>query len=112
MVLSILVYTAASVILTEAITELVIQSQISEPFRFWLYRTRGGFLKKLFSCGYCFSVWAALLPVAVFPVLFTLSGPSKFIVPVFLWIIIHRMSNFLHNINDNYFDKYYRINKE
>jgi hypothetical protein len=98
----------AAALVTEAITELVIKSEIFKPFREIIFKL-GSWFEKLFTCGYCFSVWAALLVVLVFPA--TVLHVSD-IIGVDMGIavlIIHRLSNVIHNITDKWTDKYYDL---
>ncbi len=94
-----------SVLLTELLTELVIKSQIFKPARDFI-KTGGSWLDKLFNCGYCFSVWVAFGVVFLFGLSYNLTG--------WYWVdlsvtslLVHRLSNYLHNFNDKYLDKYY-----
>ena len=92
-------------LLTEAITELVVKAEIFLPVRSTL-SLGGSFFKKLLSCGYCFSVWAA------FGVAFMLDFPPSF--TGYLWgdymvwsLLVHRGSNILHNCIDKWTNKWY-----
>jgi hypothetical protein len=66
------------------------------------------------SCGYCFSVWAAAGVVFTIGTSYDFTGIS--VVDLGLTsLIVHRLSNYLHNFNDCWLDKYYnlqRINTE
>jgi hypothetical protein len=90
---------------TEAITELVIKSVIFKGFR--ELASRGGWLKELFSCGYCFSVWVALGLIASVPVVILPLSDWAFVNVLITLLIIHRGSNIIHNIIDKWTDKYY-----
>ena len=93
-----------AIFITEAITELVVKSEIAEPFRkksFELGKTNKffGWLHKLLDCGYCFSVWAGyVVAILLFRDLniFFNAGIDW----VFLGLFLHRSSNILHNIID------------
>lgn len=94
------------IVLVEAFTELVIKSQIFAPFRKWV--SRGDWLRELFSCGYCFSVWVALGVVFLTQTSYPLMGNHW--VDLFLTAIVaHRCANVLHNIIDKWTDKYYSL---
>lgn len=91
---------------TEASVELVIKSEFFRPFREQTFKL-GSWFQKLFTCGYCFSVWMAAAAVAAVPTvilplsdLFLVNG----LITVFL---VHRMSNVMHNVVDKWTDKYY-----
>jgi hypothetical protein len=97
-----------SVIFTEACTELLVKSKIFEPLRESLSQ-RSKFIKEMLSCGYCASVWVAIFPALVI----SASQPWYWGLAAFVFFVpvIHRLSNYLHNINDRWFDKFY-INKK
>lgn len=85
------------VIFTEAITELVVKSEIFSSIREFFFKSEFkvfNFIHKILDCGYCFSVWAALFTIA-------LTYLSNTYVNTFiLIIIIHRLSNVFHNLVD------------
>jgi len=94
----------AAIILTELLTELIVKSVLFKPFRAkvsmndWLY--------DLFHCGYCMSVWAAAGVVFTIGTSYDFTGIS--VVDLGLTsLIVHRLSNYLHNFNDKVLDKYY-----
>jgi hypothetical protein len=94
------------IILTEAITELLVKSSIFEPVRKFFFIRRDykacKFLHELLDCGYCSSVWIAyILYLSVYGL--PLDKGSIF-VSILFPLIIHRMANVLHFIID-------RINK-
>jgi hypothetical protein len=60
------------------------------------------FLGKLFSCGYCMSVWVAI------PFAFLISGTIVNILGVdqfCKWMILHRVSNVLHELFSRWFNR-------
>lgn len=89
-----------SVVFVEGLTELLVKSKIFGPFREYLAK-KSIFLGEMISCGHCASVWVSSLPAIVFS--FYL-GPLVFVPLV---VVFHRLSNYLHNINDKFLDKYY-----
>ena len=96
-----------AVILTELLTELLVKSVIFRPIREILGQV-SNFFKELLSCGYCTSVWVAASVVFILQLTYNLSG--------WYWIdlglvvlVVHRLSNYLHNFNDKYLDKYYDV---
>ena len=94
-----------AVILTELLTELAIKSVIFKPVRKFI-GSLGGWFAELASCGYCFSVWAALGVVFLVDVSYNFTEHSY--LNLFLTaLIVHRLSNYLHNFYDKYLDKYY-----
>jgi hypothetical protein len=97
---------AASVIFVEGATELVCKSSIFLTIRSKLSALHP-FIKQLLGCGYCTSVWMSTIPAGFFAfevASSVLTMPALFILFV---VVIHRLSNFVHNINDKHFDKFY-----
>jgi len=94
-----------AVILTELLTELLVKSVIFKPIR---DRIKGinGWFKELFSCGYCVSVWAAFGVVLLVQPVYNLVGTPWVDLPLTA-LVVHRLSNYLHNFNDKILDKYY-----
>jgi hypothetical protein len=93
------------VVLTELLTELVIKSEIFRPVRNVIFKS-GDWFKNLFSCGYCFSVWAAAGVVILTNTSYPLTG-SHWLDLGLMSLVVHRLSNVLHNVIDKYTDKYY-----
>ena len=93
------------IILTELLTELVIKSQIFKPLRNWI-KGWGSWFAELFSCGYCFSVWAAFFVVIVGGLSVPITE-HNLLNTVLTSLVVHRLSNILHNIIDKWTDKYY-----
>lgn len=89
-----------AVICTEAITQLIVHSEIFRPLRN-LAENAGDFTGNLVNCGYCVSVWAAI-PCAFF--MAPLAFPSEYWqLNWFIWmLVIHRLSNFLDDFADRY----------
>lgn len=91
---------------TEAIVELVIKSSIFSPIR-RLISKFGSRTAELFKCGYCFSVWTAMVMVSIIPVV-VLPVTDWFIINAALtMLVVHRLSNVIHNVIDKWTDKYY-----
>lgn len=96
-----------AVILTELLTELLVKSVIFRPVREGLSKV-GSFFKELLGCGYCTSVWMAFGVALILQLAYNLSG--------IYWLdlgltalVVHRLSNYLHNFNDKWLDKYYSM---
>ena len=96
-----------AVILTELLTELVIKSEIFEPIRNWIFKL-GDWFEKLFKCGYCFSVWVAFGVVFLTQLSYPLTG-SLWLDLGLTALVVHRLSNILHNVIDKWTDKYYDV---
>jgi hypothetical protein len=105
-VTAIIISFIASVVLTELLTELVVKSEIFKSFRQFLE----GFtwVSKLVNCGYCFSVWSALLVTLVVGPRYDVVS-SLFLNYIIISLIVHRSSNVWHNIIDKWTDKYYDL---
>jgi hypothetical protein len=96
-----------SAIFVEALTEIVVKSPIFESIRV-LLGSKVVFFSKVLACGHCFSVWAAIVP-GIFLYLWLGEGSLlkfSFLLP-FLILVVRRLSNYLHNFNDKYLDKFY-----
>lgn len=95
-----------SVVFVEGATELICKSLIFSGFRDKVSSWHP-FLADLLKCGYCTSVWVAVLPSLFFA--YNLAG-ALWGVPllgVFFTVLIHRLANYLHNLNDKHLDKFY-----
>jgi ABC-type iron transport system FetAB permease component len=90
---------------TEAVVELLVKSVVFEPVRKFVSRVN--WFKQLFSCGYCMSVWVAAAAVACVPV--AVMPLSDFVLVNILatTLVVHRLSNVMHNVIDKWTDKYY-----
>ncbi len=93
-----------SVVAVEAMTGLLTVSLFFSGFRDW-FSSRGEFFEELISCGYCTSVWVAILP-AVFLSCFQV-WISPLVAFLIFWLALHRMANYLHGFNDKWLDKRY-----
>lgn len=96
------------IVLTELLTELVVKSQIFLPFRKGISKL-GGWFEKLIQCGYCLSVWVAAGVVFLTQTSYPLTGISWLDLGL-MALVVHRLSNVLHNIIDKWTDKYYSMN--
>jgi hypothetical protein len=93
---------------TEAVVQLVIKSEIFSPIR-RLASKLGPWTTELFKCGYCFSVWVALGWIALVPAV-VIPASSWHVVNVLLTLlVVHRLSNIMHNLIDKWTDKYYDV---
>jgi hypothetical protein len=85
-----------SVVATEAITELMTSSAVFEPLRKFFFNRRNNklsnWIHELFDCGYCFSVWSAAFLCILLYI------DNKFIEMFLIFLVIHRLSNLLHDI--------------
>lgn len=93
--------------ITEAIVELLVEASPLEGFRAFIARKGkiGPFDMTLFvTCGYCVSVWVSIIFAFIQPNILssifhndTLVFVDKYFWWFFNWMLIHRMSNLLHN---------------
>jgi hypothetical protein len=107
MLIYLLIQIILCVVLTELLTELVIKSVIFQPVRNVFFRL-GKWFTDLFKCGYCFSVWIAIGVVFLPHTPSPLTGNSWVDLGL-MSLIVHRLSNYLHNFNDKFLDKYYSM---
>jgi hypothetical protein len=91
---------------TEAMVELVIKSQIFSPFR-RLVSKLGPRTTELFKCGYCFSVWVAMGMVLLVPSMVLPITDWRVVNAALTVLVVHRLSNIMHNVIDKWTDKYY-----
>lgn len=95
-----------SVVLTEALTQIITKSLLFLPLRAWFFNRKHNkileFIHELLDCGYCMSVW-----VGCFCSILLLNDIKLVFWPIdwFLWgLIVHRLSNFFHFIMDYFRD--------
>lgn len=94
-----------AVILTELFTELAIKSVVFRPIRERIKKLCS-WLNDLFACGYCFSIWGSYGVVLLLGLAYNFTG-WYYIDLTLTGFIVHRLSNYLHNFNDKWLDKYY-----
>lgn len=81
------------IIAVEAIVEVIVSADITLRIRAFLSKINPGFLGKLFSCGYCMSVWVAATIAWAAPGILTESLILDIIIKTF---VVHRLANILH----------------
>jgi len=77
------------IIAAEAMVQLVCKAEIFDRLREWI-KSLSVFTEALLSCAYCVSVWVAVFTT----VLFIFWDYSFYFI---LFLVIHRLSNFLHD---------------
>jgi len=85
-----------ALILTEAISEIIVDSYLFSRVRLWLLGpSDDGFVGKLVSCGYCMSVWVGILMAFLFKLkgAFPYMGECE---PIVWGLVLHRASNLGH----------------
>ena len=94
-----------TVILTEAITNILTKSSIFAPIREFLFNRRKNklfeFLHDILDCPYCTSVWVGVF-CACMLYLYVIGQLPLILVLFFSGIVIHRLSNILHFIIDRF----------
>jgi hypothetical protein len=93
---------------TEAVVQLVIKSEIFSPIR-RLASKLGYWTDELFKCGYCFSVWVALGMITVVPAVILPVSDWHVVNVLLTLLVVHRLSNIMHNVIDKWTDKYYDV---
>lgn len=92
-----------AIVITEAITELVVKSDIFRPLRAKIFDIGQNnrffsWLHNLMDCGYCFSVWAGWAVAFLFREEFNLF--HQYVDWFIVGLLFHRLSNLFHNIMD------------
>jgi len=86
------------ILATEAITDILVNSDIIQPFKKFLYKNKDKvilyFLHELFDCAYCMSVWVSFILLISSLNFFNITTFISFIV---LWMVIHKVAFILHN---------------
>ena len=90
-------------ILTEAITEVVVKSELFLPLREKIFNLGKNsrffsWLHKLLDCGYCFSVWSGTFVAILF--FRDLNLLPYNLDCFFIGVVLHRLSNLFHNSVD------------
>ena len=90
-----------SIILTEAVTEVLVKAEITKPIRAWLFKHKKtkvfNFLHELLDCGYCTSVWIGSAASILFIDTILINECISWFI---FGLIIHRMSNLWHFVID------------
>ncbi len=94
-----IIFIIKSIILTEALTELLSKSEFFSPIREFFFKRRSNkvfkFIHSLLDCPYCTSVWVG------FSVVICLLLFNNILIDIFcLGIMVHRFSNIFHFIID------------
>lgn len=100
----IVVYFIIAIILTEAITEVVVKSFFFEPLRKYFFNRQEknvvyNKISYLLECGYCFSVWAGMFS-SIFMFKIYDDVELSNVQLIVIGIVVHRVSNILHYLID------------
>ncbi len=82
-----------TIVAVEAMVEVIVNADITLKVRVFFSKINPGFLGKLFSCGYCMSVWVAALVAWSLPGVLTDYVILDVIIKIF---VVHRLSNVFH----------------
>ena len=92
-----------TVVLIEAITNIVSKSELFNPLREFLFNKKEhklfGFLHRALDCPYCLSVWVGLFCSSILYLYINNLLPFIFMW-VFIAIVLHRVSNIVHFVID------------
>lgn len=92
---------------TEALVQLFTKSEFFEFPRKVL--SKWSWFERLLACGYCTSVWVAMGLIAVAPVAVLPISSWTFVNVLITLLVVHRLSNVIHNVVDKWTDKYYDL---
>lgn len=84
----------ALTVTVEAITEIIVNGDIFQELRGWISR-KSSFFGMLISCGYCLSVWTAMLLAGSIPFKIVPFAVFDYVIKVF---VLHRLSNVVHEL--------------
>jgi hypothetical protein len=103
------------IVANEGLTELLSKSIFFSPLRNHLQLQSNKifiFFSRAVECPYCSSVWTSMFLTLLVFIFYTPVLTDSIIVDSFLFlVIVHRCSNYLHDLSDRYFNKEY-INKK
>jgi hypothetical protein len=89
-------------LLVEAITGILVKSDLFIPVRKYLFESKNRVLKfvsEILDCPYCTSVWVSLFCVCMLYI-FIIGILPRILALFFLGIILHRISNIVHHVID------------
>lgn len=90
------------IVLIEAITNLLVKSELFLPMRKYLFESNSKtfkFIGRVLDCPYCTSVWVAVFCVGML-YLFIMEMLPILLTLFFFSIILHRCSNVVHHVVD------------
>jgi hypothetical protein len=96
------------IIAIEATVEILVESKFFMSLRAWLSKVSPGFFGKLFSCGYCMSVWCGALGLIMpgSPIGMFWDHPSAVFIDAIIRVLVaHRLSNVWHELLQRWFDR-------
>ena len=103
-----------TIILIEAITNILTKSDILRPLRAYLFGSKNRVLKfihNILDCSYCTSVWVSLSSILLLCLYINHLLPH-ILALFFMGVILHRLSNVLHFIIDRVDSNHVGLDKE
>jgi len=103
-----------TIILIEAITNIISKSELFGPLREFLFKSNNRILKfthDIVDCPYCTSVWVSLF-CTVMLYLYNINTLPQILALFFMGIVLHRISNVLHFIIDRVDSNHVDLDKE
>jgi len=95
----------ATIILIEAVTNILTKSDLFKPVSAWLFERRNNkvfnFIHDILDCPYCTSVWVSLFSITML-YLYINNLLPQILALFFMGLILHRISNILHFIIDRF----------
>ena len=103
-----------TIILIEAITNILTKSDIFRPLRAYLFESDNKVLKfihNILDCPYCTSVWVSLSSILLL-CLYLNNLLPHILALFFMGVILHRLSNILHCLIDRIDSNHIGLDKE
>jgi hypothetical protein len=100
--IQVLLIWVGAAIFVEAITEIIVSSDILFGFRNYIIKLNRNFFGKLVGCGYCMSMWASMPVAWLLPGSITSLWLFDVVIKTF---ILHRCSNVIHELFSRWFKR-------
>ena len=104
----------ATIILIEAITNILNKSELFEPVRRIFFESKNRiikFISNIIECPYCTSVWVSLFCTAMLYLYKTDTLP-QILALFFIGLVLHRISNILHHVIDRIDSNHVSLEKD
>jgi len=103
-----------TIILIEAITNILTKSDIFKPLRAYLFGSNNKvlrFIHNILDCPYCTSVWVSLSSILLL-CLYLNNLLPRILALFFMGVVLHRLSNILHFVIDRVDSNHIGLDKE